>query len=568
MANYTRDPPKEVSLPLRLPLVGLPNQRGSSADEDSRLVNAYVEFGQDEVLRVVKRPGLTEIITAAGFGAGMFEEYSVFYEAVTDAWEAKVYQDDTLIGSLGTYGPRDTAAPERFFYFNRVQTALRETAVLFHDQYSIWTYNNTDGLETLPYSGASTVGPDSYTLTAGSTEVTKGAPSTAGLLKYSSVSGTGITTGTLIESIDTSLILTLSLPVTATGLTGLTFTLSGPPDQTIDGRAKLAAGVEDLNTSSYLLTTYNGVVGSDPVDPRAWDPLNIIYAYADLADAVRIAKNLSYLVVFKETSTEFFRDVGVSPGSPLERLEGLRLAVGCWAARTVCEVDGSLLWCSFTETGIKSVYIMTNLKTDEIATLAIRRVLNSIEPQYAIAFSVSGHSFYVLTDPTAGVSLVYDITSKIWSYWNALGEAYFPFVAASYVPRSPFILGDGGTRLQHESNGKIYRMEPDTFLDDGEVITMDIYTPLFDANMRQTKYVERMYINADQEDGSILKLRTNDDDQADSEWTDYREFDLGHPRPALYDCGSFTKRNFHFRHESPTACRLVSVELDLLPGTL
>ena len=47
------------------------------------------------------------------------------------------------------------------------------------------------------------------------------------------------------------------------------------------------------------------------------------------------------------------------------------------------------------------------------------------------------------------------------------------------------------------------------------------------------KYVERMYVNADQEVGSILKLRVNDEDQAADEWTDYREFDLGHPRPAL-----------------------------------
>ena len=111
-------------------------------------------------------------------------------------------------------------------------------------------------------------------------------------------------------------------------------------------------------------------------------------------------------------------------------------------------------------------------------------------------------------------------------------------------------------------------MSPDNVLDVAEPIVMDIYPPLFDANMRQSKYLERMYVNADQEVGSTLLLRVNDEDQATDEWTDYREFDLGHPRPAIYDCGSFTKRNFHFRHESATACRLTSVELDLLPGTL
>lgn len=563
MANYTRDPPKEVSLPLRLPLVGVPNQRAASVNEDSRLINGYVEFGQDEVLRVVKRPGLTLLYTLDGYGAGMFENYSFFYTAVEGGWQGDVYEDEAAAVTIGSYTASTATPPTRFFYFNRVQVGLDDTTVLFHDKYSIWTYNSTDGLETLPFQGASTVGPDSYNLVLGSTEITKVTPSTAGLLKYSEISGTGIAAGTLIESIDSTTVLTMSLPATAGGgVSALTFTLSGPPDQTAGSRPQLAAGVEDLNTSSYLLTYYSGVVGSDPLDPRAWDPLNLIYAYAEANNAVRIAKHLSYIVVFKTTSTEFFRDVGVTPGSPLERLEGLKLVVGCWEARTVCEIDGILLWCSYTESGLKSVHMMANLKTEEIASPAIRRVLESLDPKYAISFSISGHSFYVLTDPTAGVSLVFDTTSKIWAYWNALGETYFPFVATSLV------FGDGGIRLQHESNGKIYLLDPDVVLDDGDPIVMDIYTPLFDANMRLSKYVERMYINADQEPGSILKLRVNDDDQAADEWSDYREFDLSHSRPALYDCGSFTKRNFHFRHESETACRLVSVELDLLPGTL
>jgi hypothetical protein len=528
------------------------------------LVNGYVEFGQDEVLRVIKRPGLVELFDNVGYGGGMFEDYSFFYTAVEGGWQCKIYQDSTYKVTIGSYTASTATPPTRFFSYNRVQTGVDTTTILFHDRYDIWTYSSSDGLETLPYQGTVTVGPDSYNLVSGDTLIVKAAPSTSGLLKYSQISGTGIADGTLIESIDSTTDITMSLPATSGGgLSALTFTLSGPPRRTGTGTPiQLAGGVEDLNTSSYLFTYRREIAGSDPLDPRAWDPLNIIYAYANVDTAMHIGKNLSYLVAFMETSTEFFRDVGVSPGSPLERLEGLKLAVGCWNGRTVCEIDGTLLWCSYTESGLKSVYTMTNLKAEEIASPAIRRVLESLDPKYAISFSISGHSFYVLTDPTAGVSLVYDITSKFWQYWNALGTTYFPFVAAT------IIVTEGGIRLQHESNGKIYLMSPSEVQDDGTSIVMDIYPPLFDANMRQSKYVERMYVNADQEPGSILQLRVNDDDQTDVEWTDYREFDLSQPRPALYDCGSFTKRNFHFRHESATPCRLVSVELDLLPGTL
>ena len=85
MANYTREQPKELTLPPRLPLIGIPNQRGASAARDSRLVNGYVEFGQDEVLRIVKRPGLAVKYTLGGYGAGLFGNYSVFYEQTSES---------------------------------------------------------------------------------------------------------------------------------------------------------------------------------------------------------------------------------------------------------------------------------------------------------------------------------------------------------------------------------------------------------------------------------------------------------------------------------------------------
>ena len=564
MANYTRDPPKEVSLPLRLPLIGVPNQRGASNDTDSRLINGYAEFGQDEVLRIAKRPGVSLFYDrGAGRGAGMFDVYDIIYVWTGAAWRADIYLLDTFQVSVETVAGIEAVPPARFFYFNEVVTGLSTTSVLFHNQYAIWTYDVSGNvLEELHYAGEDTVGPRTFSVTNDDTAATGGS-TTTDLLKYSEVAGTEIAAGTLIDSIDSSTDITLSIAATATNASAsLTFTLSGPPAQAGNiGIAKqLAGGVEDLNTATYLATTFSGIAGSDPLDPRAWDPLNLIYAYADIGEGMYLAKNLSYLVLFKHHTIEFFRDVGVSPGSPLERLEGLKLAIGLYATRTVQQIDGALLWCSNTESGLKSAYMMVNTKVEEIATPAIRRLFETSPPSYAISFSVCGHSFYVLTSPTAGYSLVYDITSKLWSYWNALGETYFPFVAARPVT--------GGVALQHESNGNLYLMDIGAVEDADGPFTMDIYTPLFDANMRVSKYLERMYIVADQESAGTLKMRVNDHDQSTNEWTDYREFDLTHPRPALYDCGSFTKRNFHFRHDAAAPCRLVAVEMDLLPGTL
>jgi hypothetical protein len=200
------------------------------------------------------------------------------------------------------------------------------------------------------------------------------------------------------------------------------------------------------------------------------------------------------------------------------------------------------------------VYKVERAKADEVATPAIKRVLAGLSIRYGISLSIDGHSLYIITDPTAGVSLVYDLTSNYWSYWNALGLSYFPFVAAVST-------ANGATLLQH-------KMSPELSTDAGSNFTMDVYPPQFDGGMRIGKYLARMYVIADQEPGSILEVRVSDDDQLTRTWTNFRQIDLGMERPDLYDMGSFTKRWFHFRHTGATPCRLIGVELETLACTL
>ena len=118
------------------------------------------------------------------------------------------------------------------------------------------------------------------------------------------------------------------------------------------------------------------------------------------------------------------------------------------------------------------------------------------------------------------------------------------------------------------ADGSLYTMEPGLVMDNGSPFDMDIFPPEFDANIRLTKYLSKMYVIADQQEGSVLRLRVNDDNQNVAGWTNWRVFDLSEQRPRLDDCGSFYKRAFHFRHSSPTPCRLIAVELDLQLGTL
>jgi hypothetical protein len=559
LADYTNAAPKEVQLPARLPLIGIPNQRAASPADDSRLINGYVEMGEDNELRVVKRPGLTLRHTLSGYGVGMLGNVSIFYAPVEGGYSGKFYFDNSLIGTIAAYADV-SVPPSRWFTLHPVAFGIGDSVTFFHNKYAAFTYNGAV-IKSVPMSG------DALSLTCGITNTfaTVTTADTSGLTVYSSVTGTGISPGTFVESIDSATGFTMSAPATATNATAaLTFSLAGPGTQPAD--VVLTGGVADLNGSTYVFTTASQVQGSDAFTPYAWNPLNFIFAYASQDNAMAITKQLSYIIAFKSESIEFFRDAGLSPGSPLERLEGMRLDVGCWEARTVQSIDGTVLWASYTESGLKSVWTLQGLKAQEIATPAVRRVLEGMEPTYAVSISIVGHSFYILTDPVAGISLVYDLASKFWSYWSALGETYFPFVAVSVVP-SPSRPGID-TLLQHEDNGKIYVFDEAAFTDDGTPITMEVFPPQYDAGMRVVKYLNRMYVIADQRSAGTLEVRINDNDQASGEWSAWRPFDLTHPRPAIYNCGTFSKRWFHFRHSSATQCRLQAVELDLMPGTI
>jgi hypothetical protein len=560
MPDYTREQPKELSLPPRLPLVGLPNQRGSSTLQDSRLINGYVEFGQDDVLRIVKRPGLIEKYTMSGYGAGLFGTYSIFYDSISESLlTAQLYEEAAFVGGFSSYSSLITA--KRFFSFADAPTGQESGVVFFHNTFACFTVDSSGDVVAVPFAGAS-VGPLTCSITSGSTAVTTA--DTTGLTPYSGVSGAGIPIATYIISVDSATAFTLSANATATnGSASLSFETAGPPKRdivSVNPVSHLTPGIAVLNKAVYLFSRLSKVAGADADNPYAWQPLNFIFAYVEQDVPQALARQLTQIVALKSTSTEFFRDAGVSPGSPLERVEGQHLDVGCSNGLTVQSIDGTLLWCSMTESGMRSVYSMERLRAVEIASPAVKRALENLNPQYAITFAIAGHSFYALTDPQAGVSMVYDLASKLWYYWNALGETYFPFVAATHVA--------GETRLQHESNGKIYVLSPEAVDDAGTPITMDIFPPQFDGNTRLTKHIARMHLLADQEPGSLLLVRNTDEDQATGSWTNWREFDLSVERPTLTNCGSFTKRFYHFRHESPTPCRLTAVELEMLIGTL
>jgi hypothetical protein len=320
-----------------------------------------------------------------------------------------------------------------------------------------------------------------------------------------------------------------------------------------------------LDGTTYVMTNTGIIYGSLNLnDPTLWDPLNTIRANSYPDFAIYLAQQLTYVVALKEWSTQFFYDAGNATGSPLAPVPGALLNYGCLSADTVQEIDGLLLWVTSSKTESSQVLLLENLAMTIVSTPGIDRQLGLGTPLSVFrswTLKRGGHRLYCITNITSNVSMVYDIDQKLWYQWTDYLGNYYPIVAI--VPDQA-----GNLLAQNSASSSMYYIDTDFVYpnDAGQIITVDIYTPNFDADVDRVKMLSQMRFNADQVKGSLLDVRFSEDDYTN--WTNFRRVNLGNKRPILSDCGSFYRRAYHFRQACNTPFRIESVDLQMGIGTL
>lgn len=329
------------------------------------------------------------------------------------------------------------------------------------------------------------------------------------------------------------------------------------PATFVKGIAYIQGGTYVMNPKAVIWgSAINSVSESD-----SWDPLDFISAQLEPDNGVYLAKQLVYIVAFNEWSTEVFFYAGNPVGSPLGSNQGAKLDYGCKNADSVQAIDTRLIWLSWTKAGALQFAMMEGLNTAIISTASIDRLLEAVDATsvYSWQAKMYGHSFYVVTFPNSNLTLCFDLSEGLWHQWTDVNGNYLPFVASVAT-------NTGTVLLQHASDGKLYEMSPSLYNDDGAIITADIVTPNFDAGTRRRKQLNMMTFIADQNAGSTLLVRKSDDDY--ETWSVFRSVDLSRKLPQLPNCGTFTKRAWHFRHQSNTPMRIEAVEVQYDLGTL
>lgn len=515
-----------VAIPKRLPLLIRPENRSETPTQDARLINGYMEKREGmEEYHIYKRPGLLQFGEAqSGNGYGVYN------------WQGDIY---AIFGTT--------------MYKNGVALAgtLDTTG-------GVYSFSQSLG-GTLRMQFGNGVKAYNYDAAGGIVEILAIITTTAG--DFITAEYTILTVGTT----DFTLIGASSNTV------GVVFTATGPGTGT--GTATRASNFPfpSLKGWAYLDgTTYVGAPNADIRgcaeinNPTDWsDPLNTLSAQIEADGGVALAKQLVYVILLGEWSTEVFYDQANPVASPLGPVQGAKISYGCANADSVQDIDGVLLWIATNRSAAPQVLLLENLKPSIVSTQPIERLLGEADLSEVFSFGIKyeGHRFYGITLKQENLTLVYDLTEHLWSQWTDASGNYWPIVATTFSSAQ-------GRILQHETNGKLYQFDSTYTSDAGTPISVDLYTPNFDGGVRRRKQLNVMEFIADQTPGSSLQVRCNDHDYATDKWTNFRNVDLSLRKPVLTNNGTFMRRAYHFHHQCDTRLRIQAIELQMDLGTL
>lgn len=171
------------------------------------------------------------------------------------------------------------------------------------------------------------------------------------------------------------------------------------------------------------------------------------------------------LWLFGENTTEVWYDAG-GTNFPFARVDGVFVETGLASPYCMVLLDNSVFWVGADQRGQGIVYRSNGYQPERISTFAIERVLSAQTISDAVAYSYqsSGHSFYVLALPTADMTFVYDVSTKLWheraSYDTTLGKFHRHASNCADYFSGLNVVGD-------YQNGNIYSYNDDNPTDNG-----------------------------------------------------------------------------------------------------
>lgn len=199
------------------------------------------------------------------------------------------------------------------------------------------------------------------------------------------------------------------------------------------------------------------------------DPLDFATAEGSPDKLIGLIVDHRELWLFGENSTEVFFNSG-NVDFPFERIQGAFIEQGCAAKFSIAKMDNRVFWLSADDRGQGMVMSATGYQPQRVSDHALEFAISqmsTISDAVAYTYQQEGHSFYVLSFPTANQTWAYDASTNMWhqrAWRNASDNSLNRHRGACHMA---FI---GENLVGDWENGNIYKLDLDTYTDNGALI--------------------------------------------------------------------------------------------------
>src|SRR5579859_70102 len=256
-------------------------------------------------------------------------------------------------------------------------------------------------------------------------------------LLITTVGGNGVVTGFNILSGGAITAAATSFSQQSTDGEGQNLTLQSPSFGSFIGLVPITmpfdSPVAGIVVDGFGLAVFLGqqvIAQSNQQDLSTWPALSFGVANESPDNVVSIASLHDEVYIFKEKNTEIWANQGTSPFA-FGPLTGAHMEFGTPAPFSISETDNELIWLARNKQGqgtiLKASAYAPQLVSTQALTNELQKYANMAD---CIAYSreEGGHSYYVLTFPSANVTWCYDKTASelvgfpIWTKMAALSN--------------------------------------------------------------------------------------------------------------------------------------------------
>lgn len=205
-------------------------------------------------------------------------------------------------------------------------------------------------------------------------------------------------------------------------------------------------------------------------DPTSWDALDFANAEGSPDNLVRVIADHGELLLFGDLTIEPWGDSGAQD-FPFVRIGSAVIEWGLAARESLVKFDSSLMFLGRNRMGEAQVVVLNGYTPQPVGGQGVQDFLAAINSYAtvsdatALSYMQSGHPFYQINFPTAGKSWLYDGLTKVWGELKSDTGRHRANIGVLYL---------GKMVVSDYTSGKLYRLNQNTFTDNGTMIEREI----------------------------------------------------------------------------------------------